>query len=292
MHSGATNGNGHASDAGALPPLSLSILGVEPLDEFIREVADFIHYQISTRPQDLVGAVEVEAKIGILRDRDTGKRLQLPILTETILAPNAIDMRFEANMSAKQHQHYNELLNKLKTTPTSAHPSSTLAYQHLHLVDTFYAQDGGGRGDKVRVTRDEKTGTVLECVRKIRLADLNIYSPKRAADWRISVNLEVPVPPPLGTSTHSRKKDRMRYSHEEFVIDLTQVTSTAGGNAKTEVLHELELELARPEYLLSTAAKRGDANVSEHDRGAFDELIRAFVNNARILVRNADGGWQ
>lgn len=92
----------------------------------------------------------------------------------------------------KQHQHYNELLNKLKTTPTSAHPSSTLAYQHLHLVDTFYAQDGGGRGDKVRVTRDEKTGTVLECVRKIRLADLNIYSPKRAADWRISVNLEVP----------------------------------------------------------------------------------------------------
>lgn len=83
MHSGAANGNGHASDAGALPPLSLSILGVEPLDEFIREVADFIHYQISTRPQDLVGAVEVEAKIGILRDRDTGKRLQLPILTET-----------------------------------------------------------------------------------------------------------------------------------------------------------------------------------------------------------------
>lgn len=62
--------------------------------------------------------------------------------------------------------------------------------------------------------------------------------------------------------------------------------------AKTEVLHELELELARPEYLLSTAAKRGDTNVSEQDRGAFDELIRAFVNNARILVRNADGGWQ
>lgn len=44
----------------------------------------------------------------------------------------------------------------------------------------------------MRVTRDEKTGAVLECVRKIRLADLNIYSPKRAADWRISVNLEVP----------------------------------------------------------------------------------------------------
>jgi hypothetical protein len=31
----------------------------------------------------------------------------------------------------------------------------------------------------------------VECVRKIRLSDLNVYSPKRAADWRVSVNLEV-----------------------------------------------------------------------------------------------------
>lgn len=59
-----------------------------------------------------------------------------------------------------------------------------------------------------------------------------------------------------------------------------------------EILHELEVELARPDYLLSTALKRGDPNASEADRSAFDELIRAFVNNARILVRNADGGWQ
>lgn len=31
---------------------------------------------------------------------------------------------------------------------------------------------------------------------------------------------------PVGSSTHQRKKDRMSYSHEEFNIDLTQVTST------------------------------------------------------------------
>ncbi|KAI8978874.1 mRNA capping enzyme [Trametes punicea] len=295
MHSTAVaNGNGHAHDAaqhpGALPPLSLSILGVEPIDEFIREVADFIHYHISSRPQELGGHVEVEAKIGILRDRESGQRLQLPVLVETILTPNAIDLRFESNMLTKQHQHFNKLLNNLRTTPSPAHPSSTLAYQHLHLIDTFYAPEGG-RGEKVRVTRDEKTGEVRECVRKIRLGDLNVYSPKRHADWRVSVNLEVPVPPPLGTPTLTRKKDRMSYSHEEFVIDLTQVTSTTGPNSKPEILHELELELARPEYLLATAAKRGDPNVSEQERGAFDELIRAFVNNARILARNADGGW-
>ncbi|KAH9851628.1 mRNA capping enzyme [Lenzites betulinus] len=288
----ASNGNGHTLGQGAMPPLSLSILGVEPLDEFIRDVADFIHHQISTRPHELGGNVEVEARIGIIKDRGTGARLQLPVRTETILEPNALDIRFESNMSPKQHQHYNKLLNTLKTMPSAAHPGSTLAYQHLHLIDTFYQSDGGGHGDKVRVTRDERTSEVRECVRKIRLADINIYSPKRPADWRVSVNLEVPVPPPLGQSTHSRKKDRMQYSHEEFVIDLTQVTSSSGMNSKQEVLHELELELARPEYLLATAAQRGDPAASEQERGAFDELIRAFVNNARILVRNADGGWQ
>jgi hypothetical protein len=59
-----------------------------------------------------------------------------------------------------------------------------------------------------------------------------------------------------------------------------------------EKLHELELEIARPELLLATAAKRNDVTVSEHERSAFDELIRAFVNNARILTKNATEGWQ
>ena len=64
-------------------------------------------------------------------------------------------------------------------------------YSHQYLTDTFYAPDGNDR-DKVRVTRDDKTNTVLETMRKIRLGDLNVYSPKQSADWRVSVNLEVP----------------------------------------------------------------------------------------------------
>ena len=57
------------------------------------------------------------------------------------------------------------------------------------------------------------------------------------------------------------------------------------------MLHELEVEIARSALLLSTASKRGDPNVPEHERNAFDELIRSFVNNARILVKNASEGW-
>jgi polynucleotide 5'-triphosphatase len=116
---------------------------------------------------------------------------------------------------------------------------------------------------------------------------------------------------PIGTPTHVRRKDRICYSHEEFNIDLTQVHSNnnATPNApvccplncrkydaeihawKPEILHELEVEIARSGLLLSTAAKRGDPNVPEIDRNAFDELIRSFVNNARILVKNANDGW-
>ncbi len=71
-----------STDMTSLPPLSLSILGVEPLDEFILEIADFIHHMIATRP-DLPGNVEVEAKIGLLKEKGSGQRLLLPVLVET-----------------------------------------------------------------------------------------------------------------------------------------------------------------------------------------------------------------
>lgn len=96
----------------------------------------------------------------------------------------------------KQHQHFNTLLNTLKVSPPST-VSTPLNYAHLYLVDSFYSSQadpnsGFGQSDRIRVTRDEKTGTVTECMRKVRLGDLNIYSPKRAADWRISVSVEIP----------------------------------------------------------------------------------------------------
>jgi hypothetical protein len=114
--------NSVTSPLNNMPPLSLSILGVEPMDEFIREVADFIYHMIGIRPRDIPGAmVEVEAKIGILRDRLSGNRLNLPVLTETsestvffqvavqhpyiislgiVLSPNFGDFRFESNMTS------------------------------------------------------------------------------------------------------------------------------------------------------------------------------------------------
>ena len=80
-----SDADGHdvSNEVPSLPPLSLSILGVEPLDEFIKEIANFVHHMIMTRPDQFHGKVEVEAKIGVLRDRMSGQRLALPVLVET-----------------------------------------------------------------------------------------------------------------------------------------------------------------------------------------------------------------
>ena len=80
-----SNGHEHHFE---MPPLSLSILGVEPMDEFIREVADFVHHMILNRP-DRGGVVEVEAKVGVLRDKASGQRLVFPVLVETSTSHNA-----------------------------------------------------------------------------------------------------------------------------------------------------------------------------------------------------------
>lgn len=83
------------------------------------------------------------------------------------------------------------MLNKLKIASSQpSHPSSELAYAHHYLIDSFYSPSDSH--EKIRVTTNEKTGEVIECIKKIRLKDLNIYSPKRAVDWRVSVSLEVP----------------------------------------------------------------------------------------------------
>lgn len=106
-----TNGR-NATSSSVLPPLSLSILGVEPLDEFIREVADFIHHSITTRPTDIMGEIEVEAKIGVLKDRGTGNRLQLPVLVET-------SMFVVARNTQKINRTCQSLLQKVQTATSS-----------------------------------------------------------------------------------------------------------------------------------------------------------------------------
>lgn len=114
-----------------------------------------------------------------------------------------------------QHKHYNVLLNSLKeASDKPGSHSSPIAYTHSHLVDSFYAT---GERDKIRVTRNEKTGEVLATVKKVRLGNLDVYNPKRAADWRVSVNIEVP-----GKYSHSGSLERSPLPYEYSLQCLTR----------------------------------------------------------------------
>lgn len=214
----------------------------------------------------------------------------------------------------QQHAAYNQALNKLiERTSAPSYPHARVRYEHTRVVDTFYTPPSGsglstGSG-KIRVTKDAKTGELKECIQKIRIADLNIYSPKRKLDWRLSVNTEVPCKPtsllphlvlalrplpaavPLtGAPTNTRKKDRMTYSHQSFKVDLTQVTSTGSSGTQGDLQHELEIEFIDSGDLMRLAGSRSrgtGAAWSGQESELFDELVRVFVNNVRILIRNA-----
>jgi len=58
--------------------LEPSFVNHEPLDEFIREVADWIYFHANGQPN-----IEVEAKFGTHLNEETGVRLRLPILVES-----------------------------------------------------------------------------------------------------------------------------------------------------------------------------------------------------------------
>lgn len=124
--------------------------------------------------------------MGTILDKQTGLRIQLPVQTETAVVMQS-NWRFESTMSESQHKKINAVLNQLVTDQ-----SKGVRYERQHEIDCFHSiPEGGG---KVRVTRDAKTMIVKEkgIMRKRRLADINIFSPNRALDYRISVNVEVP----------------------------------------------------------------------------------------------------
>jgi hypothetical protein len=92
----------------------------------------------------------------------------------------------------EQHANYNKMLNRrVEETVARDYQFAPVRYKHVVLIDEFYP--GGSGTEKIRVTRDKSTGQVVESLAKRRVANLEITSPKRKVDWRISVNVERPI---------------------------------------------------------------------------------------------------
>ena len=80
---------------GPFGPLEDSIINVQPFEELTRAISDFLFHEVVIRSDfgstsangTPIGpaVLEIEAKLGQLIDSNTGLRLNLPVLTETIL---------------------------------------------------------------------------------------------------------------------------------------------------------------------------------------------------------------
>lgn len=104
----------------------------------------------------------------------------------------------------------------------SSYTGARISYHRRKEIDYFHPAPSG----KVRVTRDAETLAIKPdgIIQKTRIADLNIHCPNRLFDYRISINVERPAEEPTSDHVSIREKNRLSYAHQNFIVDLTQVT--------------------------------------------------------------------
>ena len=140
------------------------------------------------------GRGEADAVLAVLTDA-SGLRFEsnMTIVRSSLRSPSAAS-NLPCPRLQNQHKSYNLLLNsRVEASALPTYANAPIRYAHTRETDAFHDI---GSGKKVRVTKDGKGG-VVAVVEKHRVADMNIYSPKRRFDWRVSVNVEVPGSLPL-----------------------------------------------------------------------------------------------
>ncbi|KND00986.1 uncharacterized protein SPPG_04083 [Spizellomyces punctatus DAOM BR117] len=252
--------------------LEPSIFGKKPEEDIVLTVSNFIWRNISGGKS---GAhLEIEGKLGLIIDKETGDRIRLPVSSETVIINNG-QFRFDSNMTMAQHAHFNRILNAVVQRP-----GSRTRYVHTKEVDHYYQQGS----QKIRVSADQKSGQVKEVLTKQRIADLEVHLPNSHLDFRISISLEIPAqrPPKDSHSKFRRQKDRLSYSHEAFRVDLTQVRQYNDRDMEIDVSHEVEVEFIRATELLVEKEKR-----QKQQQNNFADYVDIFLNNLRYLSRKA-----
>ncbi|OTA57388.1 mRNA triphosphatase CET1 [Hypoxylon sp. EC38] len=302
-------------------PWEPSIGNETPKNIVSREVADFLGINVLQFPQfeevhSRGAQFEIEAKLGIIIDKQTNDRIYFPEIKAGECVLNGGRVAFRSSMTESQHCDLNGYLNdQVRTTylhsPTAA-ARVPVHYVHRREIDRFYELSPQMRQRipgcvsgllpqnapiKARVTHDQKTGQVLAKIVKARIADLNIHFPHLPLDCRISINIEWDWDGPAEEIERfqnpnkerqpDRLKDRLSYKHGFYQIDLTQVTQghpTSGSQAPQPHIgaakeHELEIELeARPLIDHGRMLMRGEPS-------RYEDLVDGLVNNVRLLAR-------
>ena len=273
-----------------------------------RKVCDFIwvtavnNEHVRNAIADPQTQLEVEARWGHIIDKHSDQRLRGVWDSECVLKPGSMDLKFESTMTLEQHKRMNLYLNgQVSQSKAPGAARETVNYKHTHETDMFFELDqqgfsslnpvvqrlisASGTRQRIRVTKDAKTGQILRSIIKHRLANLEISSPQTEWDYRIGINLEIDFYGPIdnlkpvieaGKTLESmqRQKDRISYSWMgAYQVDLTQVAQGISKN------HELELELDAG-VLIDNADK-----VRRKEPNKFEGLINGMMNNLRVLSR-------
>jgi hypothetical protein len=264
------------SQWGLLGPWEASITNSLPQEQFSKEVADFFFQYVVLNEdineiQNRGVKFEIEAKLGMLIDKTTNQRVELPVRSECVLSESGNWLGFKSSMTEPQHRSFNEFLNMLvqQTHPANKaanaalpRPRLPIDYRHRRETDKFYELPAAvrdralpvcvakpiaakGHGVKVRVSYDQKTNKVIAKIVKARIADLSLHFPDQPLDCRISVNLEMDwdgsveelekmAAAASRPPIPPRMKDRLSYKHGCYQIDLTQVTQNTAGVSPTK----------------------------------------------------------
>jgi len=171
-----------------------------------------------------------------------------------------------------------------------------IRYDHSHECDEFFELSDEGKRNlspsiqhwlnprhkpRVRRTIDDDSHAIKAQIIKSRIADLDIYNPRCDFDYRISISIESPWDGESHWLTETteggrdRKKDRMSYRHLAYQIDLTQVSYLS----TTKKEHELEVEISTEQIRIELA------NLQAQRPSRYEELVRGFLDNVRILCR-------
>ncbi|KAK3313150.1 CYTH-like domain-containing protein [Apodospora peruviana] len=311
-----------------LGPWEKSITSEMPQESMTRAVADFLFAHILKSPdindiQSRGVQFEIEAKLGILIDKNTNGRVNLPIVSDCVLSDRGGWLGFRSSMTEAQHKSYNDYLNSLvllahpdnKANVGRPQPRVPIKYLHRREIDRFFELPNSMRDSalpacvsshmasrghyaKVRVTYDQKTDEVLAKIVKCRIADISLHFPQCPLDCRISVNLEMEWDGEIDAlerlsqassrpSPPHRNKDRLSYTHSHYQVDLTQVTQVTqvvpGPSNAQRQEKEHELEIEVASNVLIDQGRRAMDNRPHQ----YLELVEGLVNNVVLLARKA-----
>jgi polynucleotide 5'-triphosphatase len=266
---------------GSLSGLAPSVTGIIPHEDLTRKITEWVYSHITQlTPEDRDG-VEIELKFGTLNDRSTDKRMDLPVVTETVIRPDyaRANTFFKATMTDEQFGRINTFLDDLSNPQKKSNSlAPPVSRTDVKTRDVIY--DKGG-ADKVRLTFDEHEQLIAK-ITKRRVNDLVIYSPGDLLDIRLSISVEKDYPNQVDRQQKPstiRNKNRLSYSAKGIQIDLTSVIS--GGRQQTSKELELELDVTSLMSYYDSFQTKSDPKAMDK----FEELIRYAVDNTRILAR-------